>query len=187
MEMESRSQPQPHCHLEHSYWLVPAEPLNGQLRAIVGQLAEKYDAIDFEPHVTISSGPSDESLTQTIARGIASLCSRVELVPLKLEHSSVFAKTLFIQFQDSGAARQMSDAIKALNARCANYVLNPHLSLVYKIMPVAMRAEISQMLDVPKQNYVFDRVRAIETEIPLTEPAQVKRWRTVFECRLGGR
>jgi len=174
------------CHLEHSFWLVPAEPLNGQLRAIIQQLAETYDAIDFEPHVTLTSGPSDDGLTQTIARSIANLFSRVELIPVKLEYSSAFAKTLFVQFQDPGAARQMSDAIKARNAQCANYVLNPHLSLVYKTMPVAARAEICRGLDVPKKTYVFDRLRAIETEIPLTEPAQVKRWRTVFECPFGG-
>jgi len=28
-------------------------------------------------------------------------------------------------------------------------------------------------------------LRAIETEIPLTQPEQIKRWRTVFECTLG--
>jgi 2'-5' RNA ligase len=184
--MTMQSEQQSLCHLEHSFWLVPAEPLNGQLRAIIQQLAEKHDAIDFEPHVTLSSGPSDDDLTQTIARWIAKLFSRIELVPVKLGHTSAFAKTLFVQFQDSAAARQMSDVIKTRNAQCANYVLNPHMSLVYKTMPVAARAEICRGLDVPNKTYVFDRLRAIETEIPLTEPAQVKRWRTVFECPFGG-
>jgi hypothetical protein len=52
-------------------------------------------------------------------------------------------------------------------------------------MPVAKQAEICQTLDVPKGIYFFDRLRAIETEIPLTQPEQIKRWRTVFECTLG--
>lgn len=182
-------QDEPHSlsHFEHSFWLIPAEPLAGQLRAIIQQLAEKYDAIAFEPHVTLSSGPSNDDLTRTIGRSLAKLFSCVELIPVKLEQTEVFTKTVYIQFQDSGAARQISDAIKDRNARCANYILNPHLSLIYKTMPVAMRAEICRTLDVPKAAYVFDRLRAIETGIPLAEPAQVKRWRTVFECPLGER
>src|SRR5262249_32904969 len=129
-------QDEPHslCHFEHSFWLIPAEPLAGQLRAIIQQLAEKYDAIEFEPHVTLSSGPSNDALTRTIGRSIATSFSHVELIPVKLEHTSAFPKTVYIQFQDSGAARQMSDAIKARDARFANYVLTPHLSLVYKSM-----------------------------------------------------
>lgn len=180
-------QNEPHslCHFEHSFWLIPAEPLAGQLRAIIQQLAQIYDAIAFEPHVTLSSGPSNDDLTRTIGRDVAKLFSHGELIPVNLEHTDAFAKTVYIQFQDTGAARQISDAIKARNARCANYILNPHLSLIYKTMPVAMRADICRTLGLPKKTYVFDRLRAIETEIPLTEPSQVKRWRTVFEFPLG--
>ena len=172
-------------YTEHCFWLLPAEPLKGQLRSIVQQLAKKYDAIDFEPHVTISSGPSGDDQTHAIARRAASLYSHVELIPVKLEHTSEYTKTLFIQFQESSIVRHMSDAIKDRHAGPVNYVLNPHLSLLYKTMPLAMLAGICQTFDVPKGIYVFDRLRAIETEIPLTEPDQIKRWRTVFECTLG--
>lgn len=172
-------------YTEHSFWLLPAEPLKGQLRSIVRQLAMTYDAIDFEPHVTIFSGPSGDDQTHAIARGAASLYSHVELMPVKLEYTSVYTKTLFIQFQESAIVRQMSDAIKDRNARPVNYVLNPHLSLLYKTTPLAMLAGICQTLDAPKGPCVFDRLRAVETEIPVTGPDQIKRWRTVFECPLG--
>jgi hypothetical protein len=170
---------------EHSFWLLPAEPINSQLRSIVQQLATKYDGIGFEPHVTIFSGPSDDDQTHTIARGIASLFSLGELIPVKLDYTSAYSKTLFIQFQESEAVRCMSDAIKDRSARPMNYVLNPHLSLLYKTMPAAKQAEICSSLDVPKEIYLFDRLRAVETEIPLIRPEQIKRWRTVFECALG--
>jgi Cyclic phosphodiesterase-like protein len=185
MTMQVEPQSQLSRSTEHSFWLLPAEPLKGQLRSIVQQLAKKYDAVDYEPHVTISSGPSDDDQTHTIARGVASLYSHVELIPVKLEHTSEYSKTLFIQFQESGIVRHMSDAIKDRFARPVNYVLNPHLSLLYKTMPLAMLAGICRTFEVPKGTYVFDRLHAIETEIPLTEPDQIKRWRTVFECTLG--
>ena len=185
MTMQVEPQPQLSCYTEHSFWLLPAEPHKGQLRSIVQQLAKKYDAIDFEPHVTISCGPSDDDQTHIIARGVARLYSHVELIPVKLEHTSEYTKTLFIQFQESEVVRRMSDAIKDRSARPVNYVFNPHLSLLYKTMPVAKQAEICRTLDVPKGIYFFDRLRAIETEIPLTQPEQIKKWRTVIECTLG--
>jgi hypothetical protein len=183
--MQVEAQSQPGFYTEHSFWLLPAEPLKRQLRSIIQQLAKKYDAIDFEPHVTISCGPSDDDQTHTIARGIASLFSPVELTPMKLDYTSEYTKTLCIQFQESEVVRRMFDAIKDRSAQPLNYVLNPHLSLLYKTMPVATQAELSRTVDVPKGIYFFDRLRAIETEIPLTQPKQIKIWRTVFECALG--
>jgi hypothetical protein len=182
--MQDDLQSQPDVYKEHSFWLLPAEPFKRQLHSIIQQLAKKYDAIDFEPHVTIFSGPSDDDQTHTIARGIASLFSLGELIPVKLDYTSAYTKTLFIQFQESEVVRRMSGAIKARSARPVNFVLNPHLSLLYKTMSVAKQAEICRTLDVPKGIYFFDRLRAVETEIPLTQPEQIKRWRTVVECAL---
>lgn len=183
--MQVEPQSQLSCHARHSYWLLPAEPLKVKLRSIVQQLAKEYDAIDFEPHVTIYCGPSDDDQTRIIAHEVASLYSHVELIPVKLKYTSEYTKTLFIQFQESDVVRRMSDAIKDRHARPMNYVLSPHLSVLYKTMPLAMQAGICHTFDVPKGPYVFDRMRAIETEIPLTGPDQIKRWRTIFECTLG--
>jgi 2'-5' RNA ligase len=182
--MQVKPQSQRSCYTWHSFWLLPVEPLKEQLRSIVQQLANEYEAIDFEPHVTIYCGPSDDDHTRIIAQEVASLYSHLELIPVKLEHTSEYPKTLFIQFQESDVVRRMSDAIKDRHARPADYVLNPHLSVLYKTMPLAMLAGICQTFDVPKGPYVFDRLRAIETELPLTRPDQIKRWRTVFECAL---
>lgn len=171
-------------YVEHSVWLLPVEPLKKQLRSIIHKLAEKYDAVDFEPHVTITCGPSNDVQTSIIVRDIAGLFSPVALTPLKLDYTSEYTKTLFIQFQECEIARRMFDAIKEHSALPLNHVLNPHLSLLYKTMTGETQAEICRTLNVPKGAYCFDRLRAIETEIPLTHPEPIKRWRTVFECAL---
>jgi Cyclic phosphodiesterase-like protein len=185
MTIQVKPQSQLDLYKEHSFWLLPAEPLNKQLHSIVQQLAKKYDAIDFDPHVTIFSGPFVDDQTNTIARAIARLFSHGKLIPVKCDYTCVYTKTLFIQFQDSEVVRRMSDAIRDRSARPVNYVLNPHMSLLYKTMAVAKQAEICRTLDVPKGIYFFDRLRVIETEIPVTRPEQIKRWRMVFECGLG--
>ena len=169
----------------HSIWLVPAEPLKSRLRAVIRQLATQYDAVDFAPHVTISAGTSDDDETCAIARDIASRFSPVELTFQKLDYTSLYTKTLFVQFDHSAIAQSMCDAIKEGSAQPSGYVLNPHLSLLYKTMPQATQAEIARGLEVPQGIFSFDRLRAIETEAPLTQPEQVKRWRVVFEAALG--
>jgi hypothetical protein len=176
---------QPCSHTEHSLWLLPAEPLKSRLRCIISELAKTYGAVDFEPHVTISCGLSNDDETQIIARHIASQFSIVDLIVLKLDCTNNYTKSLFIQFQESDAVRRMSDAVKILSVRPTIYVLSPHLSLLYKMNPPATQAYIRRTLVVPKGAYSFDRLRGIETEIPLTQPEQIKRWRTVFECGLG--
>jgi hypothetical protein len=53
MTIQVEPQSQPDSYKEHCFWLLPAEPIKRQLHSIVQQLAKEYDAIDFEPHVSI--------------------------------------------------------------------------------------------------------------------------------------
>jgi hypothetical protein len=178
------SVPNNDAHFEHSLWLLPAEPLREKLRSIIRRLADTCDAVDFEPHVTISCGPSHDDEIRLIAREIASRFPPVELAALKLDHARDYTKTLFVQFRESAAARSMFDVVRDRSALPLNHVLNPHLSLLYKTMPETAQAELCRSLDAPKGIYLFDRLRVIETEIPLTQPEQIKNWRTVFEGAL---
>ena len=173
-------------YTEHSFWLLPAEPINATLHSIIRQLAKRFYAIEFNPHVTISCGASNDDETISIAREIAGRFSPLKLTPAKLDHTRTYTKTLFVQFQESETARQMSGMVKDRSAKPKNYVLNPHLSLLYKTMPPTEQAELCQSLEVPQGPYQFDRLRIIETEIPLAKPEQIKRWLTVFECALKG-
>jgi hypothetical protein len=81
-------------------------------------------------------------MKQVIARHIASQFSIVDLTVLKLDCTNNYTKSLFIQFQESDAVRRMSDAVKMLSVRPTIYVLNPHLSLLYKMNPPATQAYI---------------------------------------------
>ncbi len=126
----------------YSFWLVPEQSLKSRLGSIIRRLATNYDAVEFEPHVTIFSGSSDDDEIRDTAPGVASRFSVVELTPRKLDFSSSYTKTLFIDFYESAVARHMFDAIKHGTAQPSAYVLNPHLSLLYKTMPAAAQAEI---------------------------------------------
>ena len=169
---------------EYSFWLLPAEPLRAVLYSIIQELADTFTGVYFEPHVTISCGPSSNDESLALAREIASQFTPVELTPTGLDHTNLYTKTLFIQFEESASLREMSVHIRKHSSRPSSYLLNPHLSLLYKIAPLETRTKIGQTLRVPKGIYRFDRLKVIETEIPLTQPEQIKRWRTVFESKL---
>lgn len=103
----------------------------------------------------------------------------------RLDHTESYTKTLFVQFQDSAAVRQMFETAKGASPQ-SNYVLNPHLSLLYKKLPEARRRELCDTLHVPMGNYVFDRIRMVETELPIEDDGPVRRWRMVCDEALLG-
>jgi len=172
---------------EHSFWLLPAEPLATRLRAVVADLAEAFGAAPFEPHVTLYCGASDDATTRTVMEAVAQQSGPVELMFARLDATEEYTKTLFIQFEERVAARKIFEAVRGLFSPPSDYALNPHLSLIYSTLPMARKLEIMRTLTLPKGEYRFDRLRAIETEIPLTQSDQIRRWRVVCDRALSAR
>ena len=48
------------AYTEFTLWLIPCEPLRRTLHALICRLAADLDAVEFEPHVTLFCGPSNE-------------------------------------------------------------------------------------------------------------------------------
>jgi 2'-5' RNA ligase len=170
---------------EHSFWLLPAEPLSTRLRGVVAELAAKYDTAPFEPHVTLYCGLSDDRTTSAVLERVAAQFRPMNLAFEKLDRTEEYTKTLFVQFEESSAARELSETIRSLCAQPSDYGLNPHLSLIYGALQVEEKLEIMRSLDLPEGDYRFDRIAAIETEIPLTQADQIRRWRLVGQRVLG--
>lgn len=174
------------AHTEFTLWLTPREPLRTTLFAIMRRLASDLDAVEFEPHVTVFFGPSSDAKAEATARAIASRFRPIALDAEQLDHIGSFTKTLFVQFRESAVARQMFEAARQDYAGPSDYVFNPHLSLAYKKLPATRQAELCETLAVPMGAYVFDRIRMIETELPIEEPGPVRRWRQVCNVALSG-
>jgi hypothetical protein len=173
-------------YTELSLWLTPREPLRSVLRATIRELAVRYDAVEFEPHMTLFCGSSTDNESRAIVRRIAGQFPPIELTSDRLAHSELYTKTLFVQFHDSAVLWQIFRTAGAYCPQPSNYVLNPHLSLLYKKLPTVTLTDLSERLDVPLGGYAFDRVRAIETEMPIEDDGPVRRWRTVCDEPLLG-
>lgn len=153
---------------------------------MIRDLAQDLDAIKFEPHLTVFCGQSSDAEAEATAREIAAKFPPIVMHAVHLDHSDRFTKTLFVQFKESAPARAMSDAARRSFARPSDYVFNPHLSLLYKRLPEAQQAELCQTLDVPMGTYTFDRIRMIETELPIEDSGPIRRWRRVCDFALSG-
>jgi 2'-5' RNA ligase len=173
-------------YTELSLWLTPREPLWSVLRSTIRRLAVEYDAVEFEPHVTVFCGPSTDDESCAIVRRIAGQFSPIELTGDRLDHSGLYTKTLFVQFHDSAVLRQIFKTAAAHYSRPSNYILNPHLSLLYKKLSPAKLKKLCETLDIPMGGYTFDRVRVIETELPIEDDGPLRRWRVVCDEPLLG-
>lgn len=173
------------AYTEFTLWLTPCEPLRATLRSIIHRLAASLDAVEFEPHLTVYCGPSTHAEARAVASLIARQFSPIELTADRLCHTERYTKTLFVQFQETAAVRQIFEVAAAGYSRQSDYILNPHLSLLYKTLPESERSELCETLDVPIGDYKFDRIRMVETELPIEDAGPVRRWRVVCDEAIG--
>ena len=174
------------AYTEFTLWLTPSEPLKTALRSTIHQLAARLEAVEFDPHVTVFCGRSSDDEARAVAERIAGQFAPIELTADGLLYTERYTKTLFVQFQQSVILRRMFEMAVAGYALPSDYSLNPHLSLLYKILSEPEQRKLSETLDVSMGSYRFDGIRMIETELPIEDAGPVRRWRTVCEAKLRG-
>jgi 2'-5' RNA ligase len=175
------------AYTEFTLWLMPHEPLRTTLHALIRRLAADFEAVEFEPHVTLFCGPSNEAKARATAGAISTGFPPIELNVDRLDYTARFTKTVFVQFAESAKAQRMFEAARDRYASRSDYAFNPHLSLVYKRLQEAQQRELCQTLSAPRGNYTFDRVRMVETELPIEDAGPVRRWKTIGDFPFAGR
>jgi hypothetical protein len=167
---------------EFSFWLIPSLPEKESLQATILELSEKYATGTgaFEPHVTVYSGPSSVNEARRVVSAIAGQFGPLTLVANRMCHSPAYTKTLFMEFEPSPELRRLEAAIRASVNQVSTYVLNPHLSLMYSNgLDDENRESLCRELTAPSAAISFDSICVIETEVPLQNGSQVKRWETI--------
>ena len=169
-----------------AYWLIPAEPARSFFRGVINDLARRYDAPLFEPHVTIHVGANRADATESALSEAARLYRRVKLKALEIGHSSEFIKTLFVQFGLNSELRQLNEIIRSVARDSSHYELKPHLSLIYKKMPAAARRELADSIRVPFSEVTFDAHRAVRCISPTRSLGDVEMWRAITTKKFCG-
>ena len=168
-----------------SYWLLPTAPEAAALQEQIARLAGTYDAVVFEPHVTLYTGPSDDGEVAATLDFLRESFRPLRLVPFVVAQSSRLTKTLYIRLELSDELAALAAAIKNRARQPSSSSLDdPHVSLLYQRIDAAERAKLAAEVAVPAP-FAGDGIAVIETEIPIEDLDQIRRWRFVNRFRYG--
>jgi len=167
-----------------AYWLIPSEPARDFFQRIINDLARRYEAPLFEPHVTIYVGADRPDAARDALEDAARQCKLMRLTPLGIDQSAEFIKTLFVQFAVSAELRQINHIIREAARDSSQYELKPHLSLLYKNLTAAIRTELAASITMPLTEIPFDSLQAIRCVSPTQTGADVEAWELVASAIL---
>ena len=167
-----------------SYWLIPAEPWRRRLSEVIEDLAHRFAAPVFMPHLTLYAGPlaTNDRVVEAVAQAARDF-PVIELRATGIARSAQFTKTLFIEFELSAEIARLSDRLKSEGAQPAEYALEPHVSLLYANLDEETGNTLGRAIDIPA-TMSFDRLGAILAPGETRTRADVEAWRLVADARL---
>jgi 2'-5' RNA ligase len=157
-----------------AYWLIPSEPAHSFFQRIINDLARRYDAPVFEPHVTVHVGVDQTDAAAKALEKAASECELVRQRPLRIDQSNEFIKTVFLRFAMNAEVEKINGIIRQAANDSSQYDLKPHLSLLYKKMEAAARRELAASITVPFSEVSFDSIKAVRCVSPTQSRADVE-------------
>jgi hypothetical protein len=143
-------------------WLTPAPSDRRWLSKVILDYATEYNSPVFEPHVTVYSGlcgPEDK-LEQIIAQAVTPL-KPLTLQIIGLNYTKDFFKSGFIVFSPSDRLTQVFNQIHDRLHTPSDYVLEPHLSLIYKDIPIDQKRLAMLRFILSISTVTFDTVKVI--------------------------
>jgi 2'-5' RNA ligase len=169
-----------------AYWLIPSESACSFFQRSINDLARRFDAPVFEPHVTIYVGADRADAAKNALGAAARKCNLIELTPVGIDQSDEFIKTLFVQFAMNAELRKINGIIRNTANDSSQYELKPHLSLLYKNLAAETRCELAASIDVPLSEVTFDAIKAVRCVSPAESGADVEAWRVIAAASLSG-
>jgi 2'-5' RNA ligase len=162
-----------------AYWLIPTEPAYCSFQGIINELAGRYDAPVFEPHITIYVGADRGDAASSAFGDAVHECTRITLHPTQIDQSEEFTKTLFVEFAMTTQLRQLNEVIRNAANDSSQYELKPHLSLLYKKMAAETRGDLAASIKVPFREMAFGTIKAVHCISPTQSRADVEAWRVI--------
>lgn len=162
-----------------AYWLIPGQATRNYFQTVINDLAQRYDAPVFEPHVTVHVGANCRDAVDEVLSKVAQSCEPIVLRPLEVSNSSEFTKTLFVRFSVSPDLQHFNEITRGKAKDSSNYQLDPHLSLLYKRMSVRQRCSLTDSIKCPFTEVRFDSLTAVQCISPTRSRADVEAWRVV--------
>jgi 2'-5' RNA ligase len=170
-----------------AFWLLPGEPSMRAIAQTVDELARRYDAPRFTPHVTLHV---DRAAPHADLAGlldeVAARFAPFEMRAGPTGHSPQLFKTLFVTLS-GGDIVGLAGALAAGMRRwrptaaedtepAATYRLEPHLSLLYKKLSDAERETLAARHCRNGEFLYFDRIAAVTPVPGVRDLSRVEDW-----------
>ena len=167
-----------------AYWLCPAEPVRTYLATIINDLAVRFDAPVFEPHVTLYFTNAEKEDPRAVLEEVLKGRGPCRLSIRGLDYSEKFTKTLFMQFEPDAEVTRLSSDLRRASEEQNDYGVNPHLSLIYKTMSPERKAQVANSLRLPFDEVRFDSAKAVISPANIESREDVEAWRVVATQQL---
>lgn len=131
-----------------SIWIVPSSDIKKQLSEIVGDLSVKYQAPNFEPHMTLLGDVSLDK--ETMLQKSHLLVSQLKPFSASLgeiSFSTTYFQSVFVHIKSNAAL--MNANLKAKEVfQVPNTIFMPHMSLLYGDHPMEEREKIASQITI---------------------------------------
>ena len=158
-----------------AYWLLPETPARELFAATIGELARRFDAPLFTPHVSVFVEPEHSRQPAEILRELAPI--KIQLTIRCIGFSEQFTKTLFVQFEQSAQLQEMGDRIWKATGASERSAIDPHLSLLYASLAAEKKKVLVDEINFPFREVGFSSICAMRCARPTTTVAEVGQWR----------
>ncbi|NJK77781.1 MAG: hydrolase [Nanoarchaeota archaeon] len=159
----------------HAVWLTFSKEDREYLKNIIDKISEKYQAPKFEPHITIYGlVDSKISIIENIVE--ESILNQNSFLVKKSEisQSEELWKTVFIELKNNQQLDSIHNNLKKYFENISKYEFIPHISLIYKILPIEERKQIVKELNT-KNEFIVSKL-AIQKFFP-----DIEKWKIVKE------
>ncbi len=162
----------------HAIWLTFSKKDRDYLKKIIDELAEKYHAPKFEPHITVYGlVDSEMSLIESIAKEVTLNYDSFLVEKSEILQSEELWKTVYMELKMNNQLKLIYKNLKKHFEKIVKYEFNPHISLIYKILPIEEKIKIINKLDI-KNEFTVNKLVVQKFFL------DVEKWKIVKEFNL---
>jgi hypothetical protein len=158
-----------------AYWLLPETAARELFAEKIRELARRFEAPVFAPHVSVFIAPENSRHPAEILRELGAVT--IELTIHSIRFSEEFTKTLFVQFERSVPLQELGERIWKASGAPERFVIDPHLSLLYASLAAEKKKALVDEIKFPFREVGFRSICAMRCARPTATVAEVKQWR----------
>lgn len=146
----------------YAIWLTFSKSDREYLKNVIDVISEKYHAPKFEPHITVYGLINLKlDLIDNVINEVAHNCNSFIVKKSDILQSEELWKTVYIELKMNQQLKLVNENLKKHFEKILRYEFNPHISLIYKILPKEEKIKIINELNL-KNEFTIDKIAVQE-------------------------